>query len=162
MLCDVNDIRLRRMIYRAVARHDISQKRCDIISVPSYAAGVYHPPRRISYPQGISSVTAGNGYHCKRRLLSQAPFAWPARRDSNPRPPESESDALSSCATGGYFACGKVFNAFCARFQRVFNTRASPESFTIISQSVCVVNSFLCLRYTIFQHHKALTISIFS
>lgn len=26
---------------------------------------------------------------------------WPARRDLNPRPPESESVALSSCATSG-------------------------------------------------------------
>ena len=28
-------------------------------------------------------------------------FVWPARRDSNPRSSESESAALSSCATGG-------------------------------------------------------------
>ena len=27
---------------------------------------------------------------------------WPARRDLNPRSSESESAALSSCATGGY------------------------------------------------------------
>ena len=27
---------------------------------------------------------------------------WPARKDSNLRPSESESDALSSCATGSY------------------------------------------------------------
>ena len=29
-------------------------------------------------------------------------YFWPARRDSNPRSSESESAALSSCATGGY------------------------------------------------------------
>ena len=29
-------------------------------------------------------------------------FTWPARRDSNPRPLESESTAISSFATGGY------------------------------------------------------------
>ena len=29
-------------------------------------------------------------------------FLWPARRDLNSRSPESESVALSSCATGGY------------------------------------------------------------
>ena len=41
---NVNDIRLRRMIYRAYARHDIfAFRKYDIISVPSYAAGVYHP-----------------------------------------------------------------------------------------------------------------------
>ena len=28
-------------------------------------------------------------------------FLWPARRDSNPRSPESESVALSNCATDG-------------------------------------------------------------
>ena len=28
---------------------------------------------------------------------------WPARRDSNPRSSESESAALSSCATGRFF-----------------------------------------------------------
>ena len=27
---------------------------------------------------------------------------WPTRKDSNLRPSESESDALSSCATGRY------------------------------------------------------------
>ena len=32
----------------------------------------------------------------------QALFSWPARRDSNPRPSESESAAISSFATGGY------------------------------------------------------------
>ena len=31
----------------------------------------------------------------------QALFSWPARRDSNPRPSESESAAISSFATGG-------------------------------------------------------------
>ena len=35
--------------------------------------------------------------HIKRELLH-----WPARRDSNPRSSESESAALSNCATGGY------------------------------------------------------------
>ena len=29
-------------------------------------------------------------------------FVWPTRKDSNLRPSESESDALSSCATGRY------------------------------------------------------------
>ena len=29
-------------------------------------------------------------------------LVWPARRDSNPRPSESESAAISSFATGGY------------------------------------------------------------
>ncbi len=37
-------------------------------------------------------------HHTKGVMLS----LWPARRDSNPRSSESESAALSSCATGGY------------------------------------------------------------
>ena len=34
--------------------------------------------------------------------MRSTPF-WPTRKDSNLRPSESESDALSSCATGRYF-----------------------------------------------------------
>ena len=44
-------------------------------------------------------------HHSKRPLLSsrqKRSFCWPARRDSNPRPLESESTAISSFATGGY------------------------------------------------------------
>ena len=36
-------------------------------------------------------------------LLIEIRRFWPARRDSNTRPSESESDALSDCATGGLF-----------------------------------------------------------
>ena len=35
-------------------------------------------------------------------LASRGFYFWPARRDSNPRPLESESTAISSFATGGY------------------------------------------------------------
>lgn len=47
------------------------------------------------------------GYHCRRQielkkaLAIASAFSWPARRDSNPRPSESESAAISSFATGG-------------------------------------------------------------
>ncbi len=34
---------------------------------------------------------------------------WPARRDSNPRPLESESTAISSFATGGYVPYSTLF-----------------------------------------------------
>ncbi|MBO4433208.1 MAG: hypothetical protein J5852_06750, partial [Clostridia bacterium] len=55
-----NDIRLRRMIYRASARHDIfAFCKHDIISVPSYAAGVYHM-RSIYHTVGISPVPIRN------------------------------------------------------------------------------------------------------
>lgn len=37
-----------------------------------------------------------------RRHKSTGFWLWPARRDSNPRPSESESAAISSFATGGY------------------------------------------------------------
>ena len=87
-------------------------------------------------------------------------LTWSARRDSNPRPPESESDALSNCATGGY---SNFFRKkFLRGFQQVFNMPRLSGSLIIIPQYTCVVNSFLPFWYTIFQHHKALTISIFS
>ena len=52
----------------------------------------------------ISPVPYWNGYHCKSLfyLLVKEAFTWPARRDLNPRPLESESTAISSFATGGY------------------------------------------------------------
>ena len=36
-------------------------------------------------------------------------FYWPTRKDSNLRPSESESDALSSCATGSYSSRCLIF-----------------------------------------------------
>ena len=48
-------------------------------------------------------------YACgvRKRLLSEDKrrFCWPARRDSNPRSSESESAALSNCATSGTAKC---------------------------------------------------------
>ena len=82
----------------------------DIISVPSYAKRI-SSAKQISYPQGISSVTEGNGYHCKKPLLSGRQkrfFTWPTLRGSNSQPSESESDALSSCAKGGYEVPKKI------------------------------------------------------
>ena len=40
------------------------------------------------------------------------PFHWPARRDSNPRPLESESTAISSFATGGYNGATCILHCF--------------------------------------------------
>ena len=59
---------------------------------------------------------------------------WPTRQDSNLRPSESESDALSSCATGRYalycstvFCKSKPLNAFFSFFaQRLSLTRFCP------------------------------------
>ncbi len=39
----------------------------------------------------------------KKRPRYAGPFRWPTRKDSNLRPSESESDALSSCATGSEY-----------------------------------------------------------
>ena len=81
---------------------------------------------------------------------------WPARQDSNLRPSESESDALSSCATGRYLikTCGS--KSYCEFYQEakmlackgIFATpsitqacestgRAKPE--TCESKSYCVI-----------------------
>ena len=51
---------------------------------------------------------------------------WPTRKDLNLRPQESESCALSNCATGGYFSLSRI-----------------------ITDNQKVVNSFFVLRYTI-------------
>lgn len=39
--------------------------------------------------------------HGEERVVRAGSACWPARRDSNPRPSESESAAISSFATGG-------------------------------------------------------------
>ena len=44
----------------------------------------------------------------KRNTIGVTLSFWPARRDSNPRSSESESAALSSCATGGYCSHKKM------------------------------------------------------
>ena len=51
----------------------------------------------------FNTKTAKKKPHRKtQNRLNHAVFHWPARRDSNPRPSESESAAISSFATGGY------------------------------------------------------------
>ena len=44
---------------------------------------------------------------------------WPVRRDSNPRSSESESAALSNCATDGYI---KHYNIICFVFQELIKS----------------------------------------
>ena len=60
--------RIRDMIY-GKCRMIYSLCKYDMISVPEYAKRI-SSAKQISYPEGISSVTAGNGYHCKKPLLS--------------------------------------------------------------------------------------------
>ena len=42
------------------------------------------------------------------KILSNFVVFWPARKDLNLRPSESESDALSSCATGRYIKLAQI------------------------------------------------------
>ena len=51
--------------------------------------------------QSHISLAEGD-FRWKKQVLRLA-FFWPAQADSNRWPSESESDALSSCATGRYF-----------------------------------------------------------
>ena len=51
----------------------------------SHCKAIFHPPERVDLVDKSSSKAA---------------FVWPARRDLNPRSSESESAALSNCATG--------------------------------------------------------------
>ena len=46
--------------------------------------------------------SASLGAEKKKDICSQQMSFWYARLDSNQRPSESESDALSNCATGAY------------------------------------------------------------
>ena len=89
------DIRHCRMIY-LLRKHDI-------ISVPSYAAGIYHRTEcdiisKIYHPFWQERISLKKVTFVSRQKWL---FSWPARRDSNPRPLESESTAISSFATGG-------------------------------------------------------------
>ena len=54
----------------------------------------------------------------KRHHESGAFFAWPARRDSNPRPLESESTAISSFATGGHDVSFEHENHYTPSFRK--------------------------------------------
>ena len=89
--------------------------------------------------------------------LQHSPLGcWPARKDSNLRPSESESDALSSCATGRYLIKTCIGKSYCEFYQEakmlackgIFATpsitqacestgRAKPE--TCESKSYCVI-----------------------
>ena len=51
-------------------------------------------------------------------------FFWPTRRDLNPHSPESESVALSNCATDGYSA---VFSYGCFLLSNTINQRVLPK-----------------------------------
>ena len=83
-------------------------------------------------------------------------FCWPARQDLNLRPSESESDALSSCATGRYLIKTCTGKSYCEFYQEakmlackgIFATpsitqacestgKAKPE--TCESKSYCVI-----------------------
>ena len=51
----------------------------------------------------------------KRKLTQKRKlWDWPTRKDSNLRPSESESDALSSCATGRNIYASISISQFCA------------------------------------------------
>lgn len=67
------------------------------------------------------SGTSTRTPRCRKTTRVRIDRIWSARRDSNPRPPESESDALSNCATGGFSTFSKNFlpesRAFSTGFQ---------------------------------------------
>lgn len=68
----------------------------------------------------FNTKTAKKKPHRKaQNWLNHAVFHWPARRDSNPRPLESESTAISSFATGGYLLTSYILHCprgFCKNF----------------------------------------------
>ncbi len=59
-------------------------------------------------------------------------FLWPARRDSNPRSSESESAALSNCATGGYqIVTYEIYNICAEKSREKRRIAAGAERFVI-------------------------------
>ena len=81
------------------------------------------PPERF-YPATPGTVASNPFGFCSDNFsgipLWGIPEKWPARRDLNPCSPESESVALSSCATGGYV--GRGAPDFLLRQYRIIQT----------------------------------------
>ena len=74
---------------------------------PSRLAGLFewsavHPDMDLRCIKDTHCKRRRQGYEKKNlRYATCSPQVWPTRRDSNPRPPESESVAISSFATDG-------------------------------------------------------------
>ena len=76
-----------------------------------------------SRPKGFSSQLSNSPPDCSPNrsttrcswssFLIPSDVLWPARRDSNPQSSESESDALSGYATGGYRIILPLYNSQC-------------------------------------------------
>lgn len=61
-----------------------------------------HSGMGLRYKKDTRCKREQQGYEKKNlRCATCSPQVWPTRRDSNPRPPESESVAISSFATDG-------------------------------------------------------------
>ena len=80
-------------------------------------------PRRAACEPASLTRQVRVGRAKDRAPHTRCPVFWPTRQDSNLRPSESESDALSSCATGRYalycstvFSKSKPLNAFFSFF----------------------------------------------
>ena len=56
------------------------------------------------------------------------PFFWPTRKDSNLRPSESESDALSSCATGRYEIVLHYYSILVEKKQALFEKKSGRKA----------------------------------
>lgn len=64
-------------------------------------------------------------------------FFWPTRRDLNPHSPESESVALSNCATDGYSA------VFSYGFLYLINLKALPKLHTVLPVHSAILRVYL-------------------
>ena len=62
---------------------------------------------------------------------------WPTRRDLNPHSPESESVALSNCATDGYSA------VFSYGFLYLINLKALPKLHTVLPVHSAILRVYL-------------------
>ena len=93
---------------------------------------------------------------------------WPAGRDSNPRSSESESAALSNCATGGCLKCRTIekhspkqvlslvpeagVEPARYRYHRILSPARLPiPSFRHMQNGVCRAANTLLKQYTLFN-----------
>ena len=103
-----NDIRLRRMIYRASAAWYIApSSQYDIISVPSYAAGVYHRTKCDIICKAYITRSDRERISLKETWFGRPIrfLSWGEIWDSNPRPSGPQPDALTNCANPSVWNC---------------------------------------------------------
>ena len=87
----------------------------------------------------------------KKSSFRRTRIFWPARKDSNLRPSESESDALSSCATGRDVSLLILSFFYVFVKGRKMKGQRNLHSLSFLSRSYCLLTlSFLSILSSVF------------